>query len=395
MDRVRSNRKTTKFGTKFSNPSTLDSQLKSRFTKKQLGIGATAGFIGGSGYGYGSNLASYSVYHRYQRYRWYRYHHYHHHHTYYSYDDDDYYENYYSTYYQRNECEYGCPSNTHCEWGLCECSPGYSKAWGACQPSGSLSSRNGSPPRYGTKEGQSCATSSECQEKDINLVCFGSTGVCKCRRDLRWNPEALECQLFIDVDCKNVTYSSPVSTVVADAAKKLENVTVATVPTNRTETVDEGLQDSLISVITASNTTNVTLDDLNEAFCRDTEAFSDAFQVDDTLNRPENCQPLDRSACAVMYDSSTCAEGTWKLVVPRGTQKRLRYWSDDFKYRNDADVLGVRHGCSFTGWTGSAYNYDSFTLTAGATDRWVVFASSELYKSFDESILSFQCTCRS
>jgi len=371
------------------------------YSKKQLGIGATAGFIGGSGYGYGSNLASYSVYHRYQRFRWYRYHHFHHHHSYHTYDDeDDYYNNYYSTYYQRNECEYGCPTSSHCEWGLCECSPGYTKSWGVCQ----LSDSSNQTPMSGSKEGKSCTTTSECQEKDINLVCFGKAGqprtnrsgpsVCKCRRDLRWNPEALECQLFIDVDCKNITYSSPVSTVVANAASTLEDVTVFSVPTNRTETVDEGLQDSLISVLTASNTTKGTLDDLNEAFCRDTEAFSDAFEVDDTLNRPENCQPLDRSACAVMYDSSTCAEGTWRLVVNRGTQKRLRYWSDDFKYRNDADVLGVRSGCSFTGWTGSAYNYNSFTLTAGATDRWVVFASSELYKSFDESILSFQCTCR-
>ena len=32
----------------------------------------------------------------------------------------------------RNECEYGCPPNTHCEWGLCECNEGYSKSWGVC-----------------------------------------------------------------------------------------------------------------------------------------------------------------------------------------------------------------------------------------------------------------------
>ena len=38
--------------------------------------------------------------------------------------------------------------------------------------------------------------------------------------------------------------------------------------------------------------------------------------------------------------------------------------------RNDADVVGVRNGCSFTGWTGSGFDEDSFTLNAGVTDRW-------------------------
>ena len=63
VDRVRSNRRSTWSGTKFKSPTTLNSGLKRGYGKKQLGIGATAGFIGGSGYGYGSGLASYSVYH--------------------------------------------------------------------------------------------------------------------------------------------------------------------------------------------------------------------------------------------------------------------------------------------------------------------------------------------
>ena len=45
----------------------------------------------------------------------------------------------------------------------------------------------------------------------------------------------------------------------------------------RTQTAEEGLKESLLSVITASD--NATLDVLNEAFCRDAEAFSEAFQV--------------------------------------------------------------------------------------------------------------------
>jgi len=182
---------------------------------------------------------------------------------------------------------------------------------------------------------------------------------------MRWNTKALECQLFIDVDCKNVTYSSTVSDRVKLAAETLErklgNATIE-IPTNRTQTGEESLKESLLSVITASD--NVTLDVLNEAFCRDAEAFSEAFQVDDTINRPPNCQPINNNLCAILYD------------------------------RNDADVLGVRNGCTFFGWTGSGFDGNSFKLTAGATDRWIVFAESQLYKQFDESILSFRCSCR-
>ena len=85
-----------------------------------------------------------------------------------------------------------------------------------------------------------------------------------------------------------------------------------------------------------------------------------------------------------MYHSSTCATGSWELPVEDGTQKQLNYWSSDWKYRlvgfkfmrsfdprNDADLVGVRSGCSFTGWTGSSFDGDSFSLTAGMSDRWV------------------------
>ena len=114
LQRVKSNKQSTWSGTKFNGASSLDTSLRKSYSKKQLGIGASAGFIGGASYGYGSGLASYSVYHRqkfynfyllgpswlnnfcrYQRYRWYRRHHF-------FYRDDDYWDDdHYSTYYQR------------------------------------------------------------------------------------------------------------------------------------------------------------------------------------------------------------------------------------------------------------------------------------------------------
>jgi len=375
-------------------------------------MAAGAGFVGGSAFGYGSSLASYSVYHRYQRYRWYRHryhrhHYYPHHHEYYD-DDDDYWDNYYPNNYQKNECEYGCPAHTHCEWGFCECDPGYVKAWGVCRQEGLTV-----PEPSGRREGKVCQTNQDCQITDVNMICSeekvlagngttppttaATTGlkVCKCRRDMRWNTKALECQLYIDVDCSNITYTSAVSDQVKAAAESLEtklgNTTIE-IPTNRTQTVEEGLKESLLSVVTASD--NVTLDVLNEAFCRDAEAFSEAFEVDDLENRPPNCQPIDNKLCAVLYDSSTCADGTWQLPIYAPADKRLRYWSSDYKYRNDADVLGVTHGCTFFGFTGSGFNGNSFKVTAGAKDRWIVFSESQLYKQFDESILSFRCACR-
>ena len=66
LQRAKSNRRSTWSGTKFPrhNREDLNASLKKGYSKKQLGIGASAGFIGGSTHGYGSGLASYSVYHR-------------------------------------------------------------------------------------------------------------------------------------------------------------------------------------------------------------------------------------------------------------------------------------------------------------------------------------------
>ena len=65
MARVRSNSRTTYFGTKFvGSLSSLDNNLKASYNRKLLGIGAGPASIGGSHQGFGSNLAAYSIYHR-------------------------------------------------------------------------------------------------------------------------------------------------------------------------------------------------------------------------------------------------------------------------------------------------------------------------------------------
>ena len=80
------------------------------------------------------------------------------------------------------------------------------------------------------------------------------------------------------------------------------NNTETEIPVNRTQSPAEGLEDSLLSILTTSNSTNLTSEVLDEAFCRDTEAFSEAFQVDDLFHRPEGCQPISSNICAMLYD---------------------------------------------------------------------------------------------
>ena len=101
------------------------------------------------------------------------------------------------------------------------------------------------------------------------------------------------------------------------------------------------------------------------------------------------------------YNSSSCKPGSWELVIPPDSQKRLLYWSSDFKYRwigfsfslfsssllflisssllflisrNDADIVAVRQGCKFTGWTGVSYDGEKIVVDAWQNDFWVVFA---------------------
>ena len=41
----------------------------------------------------------------------------------------------------------------------------------------------------------------------------------------------------------------------------------------------------------------------------------------------------------MMTCSSTCADGTWKLPVYNNANKRLRYWSSDYKYRLNISIF--------------------------------------------------------
>ena len=105
-----------------------------------------------------------------------------------------------------------------------------------------------------------------------NLTVQGDTGKCECRQDMRWNEQGGECQvtqyyispdkilklfqLYLDVDCSEITYDSKPSQTVLDAvdrAKKEligadENGPILNV-TGRTETANESLSNSLLTMV--------------------------------------------------------------------------------------------------------------------------------------------------
>ena len=61
--------------------------------------------------------------------------------------------------------------------------------------------------------------------------------------------------------------------------------------------------------------------------------------------------------------------------------------------RNDADILGVRRGCTFVGYSNA--NFDSsagnFVLTSGATDRWQTKKDTMTMSAFHPDGLCLPC----
>ena len=96
----------------------------------------------------------------------------------------------------RNFCQDPCPSQTHCEWGFCECDYGSFKFRGQCYKLGEgYKSMMETTVKTDKTTGQSCDSSQQCQEwsKDINMVCQDFK--CSCRRDMKFNNKAQECQV--------------------------------------------------------------------------------------------------------------------------------------------------------------------------------------------------------
>jgi len=391
----------TNWGTNFAGGVGQYGKQKKGISKKALGLGIGAGFLGGAALGVAGTMATYSVYHRYQEFKrmmhmrqpgmggW----------------DDDYYRNN----YQMNTCLGGCPMNSHCEWGFCECNAGSTRRYGRCE-----SNWANIPPRPNTFDPfKSCSSSATCMAMDMNLVCNtelttqGNVGKCECRRDMRWNTQAGECQIYMDVDCSRITYDTPPSASILSAVEraKMAGVSPASEPLGRTETMQESLSNSLLRQMDPNQASEA---ELREAFCRDIDAYSFEFEPQQVSartalqpvqprqpvrdERPANCDVVPRSACAIAYDSGTCSGG-WKLVIPMG-ELRFKWFTSYWTYRNDMDTIGVRAGCTFTGYSDSSFNGNRIDIKADFYDRWVVFADHAEYRHMDSDIESLRCVCR-
>eukprot|EP00092_Neocalanus_flemingeri_P106556 GFUD01136724.1.p1 GENE.GFUD01136724.1~~GFUD01136724.1.p1 ORF type:complete len:712 (-),score=170.30 GFUD01136724.1:71-2206(-) len=392
----------TSWGTNFAGGAgQFGKQKKKGISKKMLGLGIGAGFLGGAALGVAGTMATYSVYHRYQEFKRMM------HVQRPSMGGFD--DNYYNNYYQKNECMGGCPMNAHCEWGFCECNAGSTRQYGRCE-----SNWANIPPRPSSFDPfQTCSTTATCMAMDMNLICNtdlttqGNVGKCECRRDMKWNTQTGECQVFLDVDCSRITYETPPSAAIMSAVGRAEMAGISQVqgetePLGRTETMQESLSNSLLSQMDAKQASEA---DLREAFCRDVDSFSLEFQpsgpsqvVSRTAlqpirdERPPNCDVVPHSACAVAYDSSSCTGG-WKLVIPMG-ELRFRWFTSYYTYRNDMDTIGIRAGCTFTGYSDSSFNGNRIDIKADSYDRWVVFADHAEYRHMDADIESIRCVCR-
>ena len=184
---------------------------------------------------------------------------------------------YYNNHYRQGQCYQGCPYNAHCEYGFCECNNGFVKNSGGCYRPEAVP-----PPRNLEMPFIACAEVAECQNIDINMVCQNQTtggNNCACRTDFKWNPEKSECEFYLNVDCSNITYETPVSPVVDTAANatltELEQpdkkILVQDLEKKTTITADEALETSMLSNIDPQVASE---NDIKEAFCRDVDSFS-------------------------------------------------------------------------------------------------------------------------
>jgi len=270
----------TNYGTNFAGGAGRYGGGSSGYSGKALGLGVGAGFLGGALVGTYLTVATMGVYHRYNEYQ----------RLMYLRQNGYYNDDYYNTYIRRGQCFDGCPKDSHCIFGLCQCNPGREQSVGGCYTRGTSV-----PPRpEGFDPYLPCTDSRICHAMDINLVCWKNstnlTGTtrCSCRRDMKWNNATGECQLYLDVDCSGITYETKPSPIILEAAnatmQKQEGKENATLLGEEKETLENStsiLDPALAINQTLSNSLLTSIDpkkaseaDIKEAFCRDVDSFS-------------------------------------------------------------------------------------------------------------------------
>merc|ERR1712038_1431615 len=94
------------------------------------------------------------------------------------------------------DCMGGCPMQAFCDYGVCRCRSGYDARYGKCWKDINDFNNNNWNERKGSgfNPHKSCSNHDVCKEVDMNMEC--DEGTCQCRDEMKWNEEALECQIF-------------------------------------------------------------------------------------------------------------------------------------------------------------------------------------------------------
>jgi len=266
---------------------------------------------------------------------------------------------------------------------------------------------------------------------DMNLICNkelttqGDVGKCECRRDMKWNEEAQECQVYLDVDCSRFTYetapSAVVQTAVAEAKKEMEEMPMIGegVMLNRTETPDETIDKSLLKHVDPKTASE---DDILEAYCRDIDAYSfdlnqENFHMTQSRqpgqvyaapipvtttpkplyedpDRPARCEQPAADVCAAGYQTKDCSSG-WKLDITKEQGEIQFKWGSHFyAYKNRIELIAVRPGCSLSVFEKKNFDGDSITIDGdGQFTKWVSLADDEQAKHLNNQIESLKCVC--
>ena len=179
---------------------THNTRLFSESGKRAFGTNTGAGFAGRANAG----LASIESFHRYKQYK-----------AMIKYKKYGHYKDYSGRglYYPHryHNCYGGCYSDySYCDFGICRCSLGYFPMYGSCWDNIRYGNDMSNAKDAGKAENSyvkydpslPCSSNYTCQKIDMNLICSEEYKKCECREDMRWNSDALECQVYIDVNCK-------------------------------------------------------------------------------------------------------------------------------------------------------------------------------------------------
>ena len=112
---------------------------------------------------------------------------------------------------RNTKCKGGCPYDSFCDSGICRCHEHYKERYGQCW----IKLRDFTRIDWGSRLSpvfdpfQNCTEHRTCINIDMNMICGRNPKIsdekrkCKCRENMKWNPDVLECQIFIDVNCSS------------------------------------------------------------------------------------------------------------------------------------------------------------------------------------------------